>query len=177
MWQPVDRNIGARYKWLMADYYHEYTASRADSEDYDDDSKVSSSAQRVLLTKWAGQAYRQLEEERKAAERESTENPDTAEKRSIFYRAFLRSGCLIDINGKYDDDIQVHVDLPKGKAFLDHQYPPSESAPPARFAERKRPNQTNAVKRTTLRTKTTSPLKIPMTMKESLSRRVWSCRP
>ena len=118
LWQPVDRHIGARYKNLMSDCYHEYMADRGD-----DDSKVSTERRRVLLTKWAGDAYRQLEEEREQCEQACAgqTDPDTKE-RSLFYRAFLRSGCLVDIDGKYDEHLHVHADLPKGTAFLNTAY-------------------------------------------------------
>jgi hypothetical protein len=120
IWQPVDRHIGARYKNLMSDLYHDYMADRGDR---DDDSKVTTGQRRVLLTQWAGQAYRALEEEREQAEQKcaSMDEPDTAE-RSLFYRSFLRTGCLVDIHGKYDEHIHVHKDLPKGTEFLNTVY-------------------------------------------------------
>lgn len=121
LWQPVDRHVGAQYKTLMADYYHEYMAERAESDQ--DDSKVSPEEQRVLLTQWAGRAYRELEKKRVQSEQAFTENPGDPGQSSLFFRAFLRTGCLVDPAGQYDDHIHVHANLPKGKEFLETQYP------------------------------------------------------
>ena len=55
LWQPVDHNIGAKYKFLMSESFHQFMADRED-----DDAKVTKEEQRILLTKWAGEAYRHL---------------------------------------------------------------------------------------------------------------------
>ena len=124
LWQPVDRHIGARYKQLMGDYYHEFMADMAEA---DNEAKVSTPQQRVLLTQWAGRAYRKLEEERRLSEQACKQ--DVPAEPSIFYRAFIRTGCLVDTQGKYDDQIHVHADLPVGKDFMEKEYP--AAAPPA----------------------------------------------
>ena len=75
------------------------------------------------MTQWAGKAYRALEKERdeKEATCKTLENP-TAEQRSMFFKAFLRTGCLVDPAGKFDFEIHPHSSLPKGREFLDKQY-------------------------------------------------------
>lgn len=72
-----------------------------------------------------------MENEREKCERAcaAQQNPNITE-RSLFYRAFVRTGCLVDIDGKYDQDICVHKDLPPGKEFLDTVYQNSPAVEP-----------------------------------------------
>jgi hypothetical protein len=54
---------------------------------------------RTLLTRWAGETWRELEEERKQAEERG--------EHSVFYKAFLRTGCLVTADGSGDDQISI----------------------------------------------------------------------
>ena len=114
LWQPVDHHIGARYKFLMSEAYHTFMINRGDA------GELTPAQRRVLLTKWAGEAYRKLEQDREQCEQAcaAKSNPDIKE-RSLFYRAFVRTGCLIDIKGEYEEHIRVHADLPAGKEFFE----------------------------------------------------------
>ena len=57
------------------------------------------STSRFLLTHWAWHAYKKLEALREAAEAKG--------EKSLFYRAFERSGCLVTANGEGDETIDV----------------------------------------------------------------------
>ena len=118
IWQPVDHHVGVRYKNMMSECYEEFLADREDHLP-----PPTAAERRVLLTQWAGKAYRALEKERdeKEATCKTLENP-TAEQRSMFFKAFLRTGCLVDPAGKFDFEIHPHSSLPKGREFLDKQY-------------------------------------------------------
>jgi hypothetical protein len=61
------------------------------------------------LTKWAGRAYRELEEKREEAERLRAEDPTKPP--SMFYAAFLRTGCLVTADGTEDGEIRPHVEI------------------------------------------------------------------
>ena len=52
------------------------------------------------MTEWAGDAYRDMERERIEHVRAGTH--------SMFYKAFLRTGCLVTANGEADDEIRPH---------------------------------------------------------------------
>ena len=60
---------------------------------------MSAGVRRILLTHWAWSAYLKLEQIRKKAEEGG--------RKSVFYRAFERSGCLITANGEDDAYIDV----------------------------------------------------------------------
>lgn len=106
LWQPVDQHIGRLYQRLMAKSYDDWMASD-DSLKYFQvgGPKLSAGVRRILLTHWAWSAYLKLEKLRKEAE-------DKGEK-SVFYRAFERSGCLISANGEDDQCIDVVGDMKK----------------------------------------------------------------
>jgi hypothetical protein len=83
------------------------------------DGKVSTADIRVLLTKWAGDAYRELEEEREALEEPCLPGVEGAEPSRI-YKAFLRTGCLVTRDGTQDDQIRPHREI-KDKVMDDFQ--------------------------------------------------------
>jgi hypothetical protein len=68
--------------------------------------KFDTAERRRLLTVWTGNAYRQMEEEREKREAACALDPQAP--RSLFYRAFLRTGCLITSDGTGDDQILLN---------------------------------------------------------------------
>ena len=56
------------------------------------------------MTKWAGDAYRDIIMERERIEHELAR----AGTHSMFYKAFLRAGSLVTANGEADDEIRPH---------------------------------------------------------------------
>ena len=84
----------------MPSSYDEWMAS-AESKKYFEvrGPKLSAGVRRILLTHWAWSAYLKLEQIRQKAEDEG--------RKSVFYRAFERSGCLITANGEDDAYIDV----------------------------------------------------------------------
>ena len=72
---------------------------------------LSVSHRRKLLAKWCGQCYDELERKRCALEAAGREE-------SIFYRAFLNTGCLVTADGTGDDQIQVLEKLQASKPGL-----------------------------------------------------------
>ena len=101
LWQPVDHHVGARYKFYMARAYDDWMSNNFDSYP---NGKVPVDVRRTLLTKWCGEAYLQLEEERIACEEACFYDPTA--KRSLFYRAFQSTGCLVTADGTGDDEIK-----------------------------------------------------------------------
>jgi hypothetical protein len=83
VWQPVDHHVGAAYHRKMDAYYVEWMAS-IEAESYTGTIPVGK--RRQLLTKWAGRAYRELEEKREEAERLRAEDPTKPP--SMFYAAW-----------------------------------------------------------------------------------------
>jgi hypothetical protein len=111
LWQPVDHNVGARYHFLMAAAYDRWMVSDAATR-YITDGTVPVDVRRKLLTAWAGDAYRQLEVEREKCEtaRETWLAGDKKEpepERSLFYKAFARTGNLVTVDGSLDEEIRV----------------------------------------------------------------------
>jgi hypothetical protein len=106
LWQPVDHHVGAAYHRKMDAYYVEWMAS-SDGELYD--SSVPVSKRRQLMTQWAGRAYRQLEASRELAEEKRAADPIAPP--SMFYAAFLRTGCLITADGSDDAEIRPHTSI------------------------------------------------------------------
>jgi hypothetical protein len=100
MWQPVDHHVGARYKYLIAKAYDEFMLTEFDTFA---GGKVPVRKRRQLLTEWCGAAYRQLEAERRRCEEACHLDPTSP--RSLFYRAFQRTGCLVTADGSGDADI------------------------------------------------------------------------
>jgi hypothetical protein len=122
VWQPCDHHLGREYGRLMGIYYDEWMAS-----DFENivDGHVSAAERRILLTKWAGRAYRHLEAERGAAEQQWLADPVNNEP-SRFYKAFLRTGCLVTADGTNDDEILPHREI-KGELLTKFHsliYPP-----------------------------------------------------
>ena len=158
IWQPVDHHVGVRYKNMMSECYEEFLADREDHLP-----PPTAAERRVLLTQWAGKAYRALEKERdeKEATCKTLENP-TAEQRSMFFKAFLRTGCLVDPAGKFDFEIHPHSSPRAGSSWTNNTVttPLLQKTPTARvrFMRRAR-NKRQEVPRWTRKTKTTSPMK------------------
>ena len=108
LWQPVDQNIGAYYHRYMMDRYDDWMLSGEASRFSED--TLSVSHRRKLLMKWCGQCYDELERKRAALEAEGREEE------SIFYRAFLNTGCLVTADGSDDEKIKVLEKLRQAKA-------------------------------------------------------------
>jgi hypothetical protein len=106
VWQPVDHHVGAAYHRKMDAFYVEWMAS-VEAESYKGTIPVGK--RRQLLTQWAGRAYRELEEKRVEAEQARAEDPTKPP--SMFYAAFLRTGCLVTADGTEDDEIRPHVEI------------------------------------------------------------------
>jgi hypothetical protein len=102
LWQLADHHVGARYKFLMARSYDEWMQNEFHTFE---DGKVPVGKRRQLLTMWCGHAYCQLEQEREDREKAFAEGVAGAE-RSLFYRAFQRTGCLVTRDGTGDCDIK-----------------------------------------------------------------------
>ena len=100
IWQPVDHHIGREYTRRMATKYDDWMAK--EFEQYCN-GHVTAGQRRVLMTKWAGEVYRELEAEREEFERKG--------ERSRFYKAFLRTGCLVTADGSGDDQIKPHSSI------------------------------------------------------------------
>jgi hypothetical protein len=103
VWQPVDHHVGAAYHRKMDAYYVEWMAS-ADGELYAQSVPVGK--RRQLMTQWAGRAYRELEAARELAEEKQA--ADASSPPSMFYAAFLRTGCLVTADGSDDNEIRPH---------------------------------------------------------------------
>ena len=80
VWQPVDHHIGRVYGRLVGTYYDEWMEKEFDTIV---DGKVTASERRILLTKWVGRAYRQLEAEREKREREVAADPAAEPSRRV----------------------------------------------------------------------------------------------
>ena len=88
----------------MDQYYCEWMASTEANNYFENHGgTVPVCKRRQLLTQWAGRAYRTLEEERQRCE--------VAGERSLFYKAFLRTGCLVTRDGTGDDEIHPHAEI------------------------------------------------------------------
>ena len=107
LWQPVDHNIGAYYHRFMMDRYDDWMLSGEASRFSED--TLSASHRRKLLMKWCGECYDELERKRAALEAAGREEE------SIFYRAFLNTGCLVTADGSDDDKIKVLEKLKSAK--------------------------------------------------------------
>jgi hypothetical protein len=108
LWQPVDHHIGARYKKKMGELYDDWMA-----KDGRFLKKISTPQRRIMLVKWAGQVYRELEAERESREQAEAEEP--TQKASMFYQAFSSPGMLVvpagTKGGPADTDIRPHADI------------------------------------------------------------------
>jgi hypothetical protein len=106
LWQPVDHHVGAAYHRKMDAFYVEWMAS-------DDGAQFAHSVpvgkRRQLMTEWAGRAYRELEAARQLAEEKQETDPYAPP--AMFYAAFLRTGCLITVDGTCDDEIRPHTSI------------------------------------------------------------------
>jgi hypothetical protein len=116
VWQPCDHHLGREYGRRMGESYDLWMSNEYEAIA---EGKVSAANIRVLLTKWAGDAYRALEEEREALEVPWLAGVVGAEP-SRFYKAFLRTGCLVTRDGTQDEEIRPHREI-KGKVMDDFQ--------------------------------------------------------
>jgi hypothetical protein len=115
VWQPCDHHLGREYGRRMGIYYDAWMAAEYDKIA---DGKVSTEQRRILLTKWCGQAYRELEEEREAKEGpwlaamlDPPTWPEPWPEPSRFFKAFLRTGCLVTRDGSQDEEIRPHQEI------------------------------------------------------------------
>jgi hypothetical protein len=107
VWQPCDHHLGREYGRLMGQYYDEWMCS---SFEHMEGAKVDVARRRILLTEWAARAYHVLEAEREAMERPWLAGVVGAEP-SRFYKAFLRTGCLVTRDGTQDEEIRPHREI------------------------------------------------------------------
>ena len=118
VWQPCDHHLGREYGRLMGYYYDEWMASKFD-DIASGTVSTESEERRILLTQWCGIAYRHLEEERKAKEVPwiaamlAGPIPDGGPmpEPSRFFKAFLRTGCLVTSDGSEDEEIMPHREI------------------------------------------------------------------
>ena len=117
IWQPVDGGYAATLKTLINQEFFNWL----DDEDnvvkwYGAESHITASEQCILITKWAGNAYHQL-------------NRPSYEK--FWWRLFEKTGCLITVDGSEDGKINPEG-LPNNKVPPPMMLDPS-TAPPAFF--------------------------------------------
>ena len=124
VWQPVDHHVGAAYKRKMDGYYVEWMANCVPDLAAPSPT-IPVGKRRQLLTEWAARAYRELEVARETAEREG--------RPSLFEAAFLRTGCLVTVDGTADDEIRPHASIVdalatrfKAKIRAPHTFTPVE---------------------------------------------------
>ena len=124
VWQPVDHHVGAAYKRKMDSYYVEWMANCVPDLAAPSPT-IPVGKRRQLLTEWAARAYRELEVARETAEREG--------RPSLFEAAFLRTGCLVTVDGTADDEIRPHTSIVdalatrfKAKIRAPHTFTPVE---------------------------------------------------
>ena len=96
IWQPVDHGVGRRYQQLLDGYYVEWTKLPECQDLFKQQKAPAEERRRELLVQWVDRAYRELEKER--ASKESRGD------KSIFEKAFLRTGCLVSANGDNVDN-------------------------------------------------------------------------
>ena len=115
IWQPVDGGYAATLKTLINQEFFNWLHDEDNVEKwYGAESHITASEKRILITKWAGNAYRQL-------------NRPSYEK--FRWRLFEKTGCLITANGSEDDKINPEG-LPNYKVPPPIMLDPS-TAPPA----------------------------------------------
>ena len=100
IWQPVDHNVGVRYRMQMNEYYDEWISS-PEAEEYmnSPSGNVPVDVRRTLLVLWAKRAYDALEEERKSAENKG--------EKSTFFKAFESTGCMVTNDVKHGEDEHI----------------------------------------------------------------------
>jgi hypothetical protein len=98
LWQPVDHNVGAAYHRLMGEYYDEWIVNPANDE-YFNKGGIPAEVRRLKLVEWAQRAWTTLEAQREADE--------AAGRRSLFYRAFEATGCLVTDNKGHGLDHRI----------------------------------------------------------------------
>ena len=102
VWQPVDHGVGRQYQQKMDGFYVEWTKSPECQTLFKQQKAPSEERRRALLVEWAHRAYEELEKVRTEQEEKGV--------KSIFEKAFLRTGCLVSANG---DDVDNEMD-PEG---------------------------------------------------------------
>lgn len=107
VWQPCDHHLGREYGRLMGHYYDEWMCSEFE---HMEGAKVDVARRRILLTEWAAKAYHVLEAERREKEGPWLAGVAGAEP-SRFYKAFLRTGCLVTRDGTLDEEIVPHNEI------------------------------------------------------------------
>ena len=106
---------------LMGQKYDEFMVSEFDTLDVHR-GDFDTAKRRLLIAKWADEVYIQLEAEREAAERAQERDP-VNNPGSLFYRAFLSTGCMVDCDldadGKNDRaQIRPHRSINDDPALL-----------------------------------------------------------
>jgi hypothetical protein len=104
IWQPADHHVGAAYKKKMGDEYDDFMIDDIDALG----GKVSTPQVRVLLMKWAGEAYLALEKARRVREAAREQDPKGDHEPSLFYGSFMSTGNLVTRDGTHDDKIKPH---------------------------------------------------------------------
>jgi hypothetical protein len=98
LWQPVDQNIGAYYHSRMCERYDDWMMSGS-YQQYEGLEKGQKAAhRRALLMEWAGRTYDELEKLRTSAQ-----SPED----TIFYKAFLNTGCLLNADDSQDQQLKI----------------------------------------------------------------------
>ena len=113
IWQPVDHGIGQKYQSLLDASYVEWTKTPECLASFKSGKIPGEKRRRQLMVQWVHSAYEQLEMERQ-------EQEERGEK-TIFEKAFLRTGCLVSANS---DDVDNEMN-PEGltKAMAESEDP------------------------------------------------------
>jgi hypothetical protein len=105
VWQPADHHVGAAYKLRMGRLYDEFMVNNFAQYE----KGIPAAERRMLLVQWTAAVYEELEEARIKAEAEQASDP-TADG-SLFYRAFVRTGCMVSASGWGDELIMPHREI------------------------------------------------------------------
>lgn len=101
LWQPVDQNIGAYYHSRMCEHYDDWMMSGSYKQYEGLGKRQKAAHRRALLMEWAGRTYDELEQMRiKQVEQGRPED-------TIFYKAFLNTGCLLNADDGQDQELKV----------------------------------------------------------------------
>ena len=127
IWQPVDGGYAATLKTLINQEFFNWLHDEDNVEKwYGAESHITASEKRILITKWAGNPYRQL-------------NRPSYEK--FRWRLFEKTGCLITANGSEDDKINPEG-LPNYKVPPPIMLDPSTAPPASSIVPEKDSNDT-----------------------------------
>ena len=85
--QPIYAGFGKMYKTKIGEEMDEWLETEVNLDQWHD--KVSARQRRILMTKWAGAAWREL-----------------AKDQAFIKKLFQKTGCLLTIDGTGDDMIR-----------------------------------------------------------------------